>query len=681
MNRIIKWTAMVLAGCILLTALAAVLLPKFIDPNNYRDDISRLIHENTGLTTNINGSISWSVFPWLGLSIDNVSVTGAQDTRLAELGSAEVSVKLLPLLSKKVEVQTAKLIGLNLELVRNKQGQGNWEVDKPSQSKKESPAPTATQQETPKSDSAPLEIDIANVEITELKIRYTDKQTGKTYIVDQASLETGAIKNQQPFDINMQAVVTSKEPAVNLKTSINATITFNLSEGIYDLDNLKISAQPNTANPESLSLTGNVHFQQHPLKAKGQLNVAPFNSRNLLTQLNIPLPPMADKNALNQLAFNTSFQTDGKSFNAETLNLTLDDFNIKGYFRLVDISKQAMTFKFTGNDLNLDRYLPPAAEHQASDKDTEEPNKVVKESSEPVKELPLIPEEMLRGLNLNGTLSLSSLTAAKLEFEKPAIELAAANGRQQIKLESGFYQGSININSKLDVRAKGNPKINTSAVLKSINLHAMAEPVPALKPVEGLVNADMNVHTQGQLQSALTRNLNGTVSFNIDKGAFTEANFDKMVCEGISKIRKTKLEKKEWAESTQFQDLSGTFIIRNGIASNNDLTAALANLNLKGDGKVDLVQQVMDYHVGLNIRGNEAPDSDPACQVNEDYIDVTWPVRCSGKIGEQSCGIDTERLANTVVGLAQKEAQKRIQKEIDKKVEGPLKDVLKGFFK
>ena len=49
MNRIIKWIAMVLAGFVLLIALAAVLLPRFIDPNNYRDDISKLVHDQTGL--------------------------------------------------------------------------------------------------------------------------------------------------------------------------------------------------------------------------------------------------------------------------------------------------------------------------------------------------------------------------------------------------------------------------------------------------------------------------------------------------------------------------------------------------------------------------------------------------------------------------------------------------------
>ena len=107
----------------------------------------------------------------------------------------------------------------------------------------------------------------------------------------------------------------------------------------------------------------------------------------------------------------------------------------------------------------------------------------------------------------------------------------------------------------------------------------------------------------------------GRLGFDIAKGAFTKANFNKMVCEGVAAIRKKELEKKDWGQSTEFQKLNGNLIIKDGVASNDDLTASLANLNLKGDGKIDLVKETLDYHVGLNITGETAPDSDPACQV------------------------------------------------------------------
>ena len=683
MNRIIKFFVFVVAGLALIAIIAALVLPRVIDPNNYRDKISELVYDNTGLTLSIDGPIGWSVFPWLGLSLQDVNVKGSTDQPFAELGKAEVSVKLLPLLSQTVEMQTATLIGLKLNLVKDKEGKGNWETDYKPSASSTSTAPTdASTDATTTSDKSgsqqPLQIDIASVVADDLVVRYQDLATGKTYTIDHASLKTGAIRNQEPFDFDLQARVSSNEPGLTFLTGLSGNFSFDLKNGKYTLKNYKLSAKPDMAQGESVSLVGNVNYQQEPMQVDGSMDVTSFNPARLLSQIKIDLPPMADPNALNKLSFNSQFTTDGKRFDANSLKLNLDSFALDGHFKVTDLDTQAMTFQFSGNDLNLDNYLPPPA-----DDSTKPTRESAGQPSAPANtnEAPLIPEDALRPLNIKGSLKLNSLTVANLKFENPGVQLNAANGRQDVKINSAFYQGVIDLNTRLDVRQKGNPKVTTVAGLKGINLQALAEPVPALSSVEGNLNADVNVTTHGLLQSTLTKNLNGKVGFGIGDGAFTGANFDKLVCEGIARIRNKELQKKDWGESTRFKNLSGRFDIRNGVATNDNLTAALSNLNLKGDGTVNLIQQSMDYHVGLNISGDSAPDSDPACQVNKDYAGVTWPVRCRGELGKPECGLDTDRLADTIAGLAKQEVKHRIEKEIEKKLDGPLKDALKGFFK
>ena len=679
MNRVIKFFVFVVAGLALIAIIAALVLPKIIDPNNYRDEISELVYDNTGLTLSIDGQIGWSVFPWLGLSLQDVNVKGSGEQPFAELGKAEVSVKLLPLLSKSLEMQTATLIGLKLNLIKDKSGKGNWEADKPaSPQTASSEAATDATASDQTEDKAPLQIDIANVVADDLIVRYQDLATGKIYTIDQASLKTGAIRNQVPFDFDLLARISINDPALAFQTGLSGHFSFDLQNGKYNLKNYKLSAKPDIAQGESVNLVGHLNYQQDPMQVDGQMNVTEFNPSKLLSQLKITLPPMADPKALNKLSFKSQFNTDGKRLNADTLKLDLDNFAIDGHFKITDLKTQAMTFQFTGNDLNLDNYLPPPADKEAAPEKTDKDTPATSSKSS---EAPLIPEDALRPLNVKGSLKLNSLTIAKLTFEKPSVQLSAADGRQEVNINSVFYKGIIDLNSKLDVRQKGNPKVSTIAGLKGIDLQSMAVPVPALSSIEGNVNADVNVTTHGLLQSTLTKNLNGKVGFGIADGAFTGANFDKLVCEGIAQIRNKDLQKKDWGESTQFRDLSGSFDIRNGVANNDNLKAALSNLNLKGDGNVNLVQQTLDYHVGLNINGDTAPDSDPACQVNKDYVDVTWPVRCKGNIGEQHCGLDTERLADTIASLATKEVKNRIEDEIEKNLDGPLKDALKGFFK
>ncbi len=684
MNRIIKLFAVILAGLVIIAVSAAIILPKVIDPNDYRTDISQAVHDSTGLQLSIDGPIGWSVFPWLGLSLENLNIKGSDNSQLAKLDSAEVSVKLLPLLGMKVEVQTAHLQGLELDLIKNKEGRGNWETPKSKTVAAKTTDESSKETESSSASAPALSLDIANVSVEGLVLRYKDLKSGQSYTIDEAGLETGAIRSAQPFDFNLKARVNSSKDKLTLKTQVSGMLTVDLKNGKFVVDTLKASATPSGKESETLQLTGHIDVTQKPLMVAGNLDVTEFNPGKLLKQLHIELPAMANAKAMSRLSFKSHFTTDGQSFNADKLDLTLDAFNINGHFNVLDLKKQNMVFQFKGNELNLDHYLPPSAQPAAtsetSSEATAETASTSKQTSTSAKELPLIPEDTLRPLNIKGSLELAALTVANLTFKKPTVEIDAANAREQVKLTSGFYEGTIDLNTVLDVRTVGTPRINTSAALKGINLTALATAMPALQTIEGNVNADLNVSTQGQLLSVLTKNLNGKVDFGIAKGAFTQANFDKMVCEGIAKVRNKKLTKTDWSEATQFTRLGGSFNIKNGVASNNDLAAALQSLSLKGDGDVDLVNRSLDYHLGLNISGNNAENNDPECQVNEDYRDVTWPVRCHGVLGQQSCGIDTERLGDTVKALLKQEAKKRIEKELEDKV-GPLKDVLKGLFK
>lgn len=344
-----------------------------------------------------------------------------------------------------------------------------------------------------------------------------------------------------------------------------------------------------------------------------------------------------------------------------------------------------MKFSFTGNDLNLDRYLPANSSSSAETTNSsngDSTSSSTKPSPAPAtKEQPLIPEELIRSLNLDGDMKLNSLTVANLRFGKPSVKTKVANGKADVAVSSDFYQGTIKLDSSVNVRQKNRPVLGTTANVSGINLEALASAIPALQPVHGTVNATLDVNTKGQLQSVLTRNLNGSMKFNIDNGEFINANFDKMVCEGVAFIRKSDLENNNWGNSTKFSDLSGSFIINNGVASNNNLIAALSNLNLKGDGKVDLVQQTLDYHLGLNIRGTESSDSDHACEVNEKYRDIAWPVRCQGNLGTLQCGIDDERLGDTVADILKAEARDQIQEQLEENLKEPVRELFKGLFK
>ncbi|MGB0360282.1 MAG: AsmA family protein [Endozoicomonas sp.] len=676
MNRAIKFIVVLLAALALLIVIAAALLPRLIDPNQFRGDITQMIYEQSGFKVTINGAIDWSIFPWIGLSLADVSIEGNNNSKLAKLGSADIRVKVIPLISKRVEMQALELKGFELILVKNKSGIGNWQISKPNAVKQQAVTtsePSSTSANELSTESAPIKLNIASVNVSDLLISFEDLQTERKYLINNASLTTGTIRNQQPFDFHLKAHV--EMPNLIINTSTTGNMTFNLKAGTYHLEKLKINASPNTAKAEIISIAGNLQYQKEPMLVQGNLGVNPFNAANLAKQVKVELPPMANPKALTKVSFDSQFNSNGKNLNADNLSLELNDFSLTGNFKISNIKHGDIKFAFKGNDLNLDDYLPPASEQDNST--------VTKEHSEstppsvPSNEHPLIPETMLGGLNLDGSLTLESLIIAKLLFEKPSVSINAMNGKQEVKIGSVFYEGSIDLTSTLDVRQTGNPKMIANGNLKSINLHTLAKPIPDLQSVDGNANATMKLYTHGQYVNTLIKNLNGEINFQIDQGAFTKANFDKMVCESIGLIRKKELKRKNWGHTTHFTNLSGTFVIENGVAKNNNLIAAFANMNLKGDGYVNLVDRKINYHIGLNIRGEESPDSDPACQINKNYINVTWPVRCHGSLDTPKCGVDIQRIGDIVTDVT----GNQLQQKIEEKVEGPVKDLLKGLFK
>ena len=50
-----------------LIVIALVLVVMFVDPNDYRDDIQRIVEQKTGRELKLSGDLKLSVFPWIAL--------------------------------------------------------------------------------------------------------------------------------------------------------------------------------------------------------------------------------------------------------------------------------------------------------------------------------------------------------------------------------------------------------------------------------------------------------------------------------------------------------------------------------------------------------------------------------------------------------------------------------------
>ena len=117
-----------LAVVIVLLVAGALIVPHLVDVNSYHGQIQAQLEKKLGRPVSL-GQMSLSLFP-LSFKVQN-AVVGEDKSFVtgrpfATVGELAVSVKLLPLLHKEVDINSLELSHPQIEMVRNAQGEWNF---------------------------------------------------------------------------------------------------------------------------------------------------------------------------------------------------------------------------------------------------------------------------------------------------------------------------------------------------------------------------------------------------------------------------------------------------------------------------------------------------------------------------------------------------------------------------
>ena len=256
--KAIKWLGVLVVLLVILLLAAVVVLPKVIDPNDYKADLEQLVLEKTGLRMGIEGPVAWSVFPWVGFSVEKVSVAGTDGKLLADLNKAELSVRLLPLLQKQVEMDTVTLDGLVLTLVKDRNGRGNWEASSAKKSVEVSVASPNEEQESSKDGGSKsgIELNIAELDIKNLAVDYRDLQEGGHYILSDMYLNAGPVRLGEKFSLKSGLNMRAVEQKLALGLQLDGNVMLDLAAKNYELQQFRDQGypsgckEPGNHNPE-----------------------------------------------------------------------------------------------------------------------------------------------------------------------------------------------------------------------------------------------------------------------------------------------------------------------------------------------------------------------------------------------------------------------------------------------
>jgi AsmA protein len=197
--RIVKIVLAAVVGVVVLLIIAVVIVASTFDPNDYKGVAANAFTARTGRTLTVDESLRLTYFPWLavetgGVTIGSAPEFGGDAQPFATVRRVAARVKLLPLLSRRVEVGTVELEGLTLNLARDAALRGNWE-DLLAAAEKPAPAPDAE----PGAASVD-ELAIEGVRIRDGNVYWRENTNELRYSVTGLSLTTGGIGSGEPIE-------------------------------------------------------------------------------------------------------------------------------------------------------------------------------------------------------------------------------------------------------------------------------------------------------------------------------------------------------------------------------------------------------------------------------------------------------------------------------------------------
>lgn len=727
-------------GVLLILVALGFALTHLFDPNDYKDEIRQLAHDKANLELTLNGDIGWSLFPWLGLELHEATLASATtpDQPFADLRMIGLSVRVLPLLRREVQMSDIKVDGLNLTLTRDEQGRGNWQdIGRPAK-----PAASADKGQTPDTPAPsnegtadskpaqPLKLDIDSLTLANSRIDYKDAKSGKQFSAEAIELSTGAIREGADIPLKLTAFLGTNQPVVRAKTEVAGQLRFDRALKRYQFQDLKLSGEASGEPLNGKTVTfaaqgqllvdqaaqvaewNGLKFSANQLRALGELNVrdldkdpqltgglsiAEFNLREFLDGIGHPLPASANAATLSKVELVSRLQGNANSLALNELKLKVDESAFTGSLAVTDLAKQAISVQLKGDKLNLDDYLPPKAKEDgaSSRRQAEVKDAVASAGKDGNSELPqapgqqawseepVLPIEQLRKLNVDLNLGLGSLTINKLPIESASIKANGKDGLLTLENMRGeLYNGNFNATASLDVRPAV-PLLKAQKHITHVPVEKLLQTQQGKPPVRGQLDLSADVSTSGNSQKAWVDGLNGTASFALSDGALIDANLEQQLCKGIATLNRKSLGGEPRGKDTPFEELDGTLTFRNGVASNPDLKVRIPGLRVNADGDIDLRVLGIDYRVGIIIDGDKSDMPDPACQVNKRYADIEWPLRCRGPIelGAKACRLDKDGMGKVAAKLAGDKLNEKLEEKLGDKVSPELKDALKGLFK
>ncbi|WP_108650951.1 AsmA family protein [Dongshaea marina] len=638
---------------IVLLVIGGVALSSFINPDQVKTMLVEQVKAKTGRQLVIDGKLSFSLFPTVGFTLGRTELKnpagfGGGDT--LSVDQVSMSVALLPLLSKKIEVGELTLNGAHFNLITLKDGKNNLQdltqppakTQTPAQSEK--PAQTAEAAKTPAKPAAdasvekkaPFSIEVAGINIQNAKLSIDNQQTGQKTELSGVNLKMARFVTDSAVPVTFSASLSQGELSAKVSSSLKVLVAKNFDR--FAMTDMKTT-----------------------LDAKG------------------PSIPTGHKKV--ELQGDASYQVSQGLATLKPIKLMVDDITLQGDASFKQGKLPSIGFNFHSSAIDADKLLAemkqtgPAATPAASAKTPAKPASTSSKKPANSSKVPAAQAEpdlsFLKLFNLNGKLKVDQFKVANIKMDNIALQLVVKNGVLSVnKTHADLYKGAVDLEARVD--ARNTPaSFSFAPVVKGVLIQPLLKDATGKGLLAGTANFNGKLSGVGLSDSAIRKTLSGNLALNVSDGALYGINIPSMIRKAYAAFKGQQLPADQQVEKTDFSSLSGNFNIRNGLVKTSDLALASPLIRVDGSGQTNLSSESMDFVFDTKVVGSLKGQDGKSIK---DLKGLIIPVTVKGSWQQPKPGLDLNK-------LLKEQATQQLKKKVEDKLKDKLGgDLLKGLF-
>lgn len=611
-------------------AVLAVGAVAFLVPRELiRDQAIDLVKQHTGRDLTVDGKTSFAFFPSIGVELGGVALSSPPDMAggpILRMKSLTLSLKLLPLLTRSVEVERFVLERPIFDLRLDRRGRRNWDF---SRKKASARSPAGGDRRAAHRRPAFLRaqagglgggmvqnIRLGTVRIIDGVVLYADAKKGTSQRLDGVNVALSQDDLDAPLEAEGDLVWRREKVAFKGQMGSPAALT---------------RGGPSAVTISATSKLGKAGFGGRAVlgdafSAEGDINGETASVRDLADWAGSPLVPGKGFGGA-MLKGHIKYSQDILTFTKT--KMTLDGMNGQGKGSVsLKGAKPYIRAALAVDKLDLNVYLGPGGTPHRPRARTLPPPETPTPTSKPgakpkpgqsltdfIEQLNKKPKPEVRAwsrralsfaelkaVDADVNLNTGALLYDKIKVGQSAVTAKLKGGvltanLTRIQLYGGSGTGRITLNG-----ARAVPALGGALDLKGVSALPLLSDAMAFDWISGSANLALNLSGSGRTEDELVRTLRGNGSIRFANGAIEGINIPAMV-RGFKQGQIDGWKKQE-REKTDFSSLSGTFTMQNGVASNNDLNLVGPLVRMTGAGTVHVPGESVDFSLTPRLVGS-----------------------------------------------------------------------------